>query len=145
MVLNSYCLVQRHPPRYTRTGTLVHQTTLFRPYLLLSCFTPLCARTVGMALTTVLILGQQAAGQTKVMFYRILFWVGLGLCTAVIYRYSGLRIEELAIIVIALLVVLTWFVKGGRETQRLLLLSFADAAKGALGVGVACALVRSEE
>src|SRR3546814_489751 len=36
---------------------------------------------------------------------------------------------------------LTWFVKGGRETQRLLLLSFADGAKGALGVGVACALV----
>src|SRR5690606_23039824 len=31
--------------------------------------------------------------------------------------------------------------QGGRETQRLLLHSFADAAKGALGVGVACALV----
>src|SRR3546814_11628032 len=87
-------------------------------YLLFSGFTPLFAGTMGMALTTVLILGQQAAGQTKVMFYRILFWVGLGLCTAVIYRYSGLRIEELAIIVIHTRVVLHCFVKGGRTPHR---------------------------
>ncbi|WP_341703044.1 TRAP transporter permease [Ferrovibrio sp.] len=110
-------------------------------YLLFSGFTPLFAGTMGMALTAVLILGQQAVGQTKVFFYRALFWIGLGLCGAVLYRFSGLRIESLAVVMIALLIVLTWFVKGGRETQKMLLFSFADAAKGALGVGIACALV----
>lgn len=110
-------------------------------YLLFSGFTPLFAGMMGMAITAVLILGQHATGQMKVMSYRILFWIVLGLCTAVIYRYSELRIESLAVVMIALLVVLTWFVKGGREMQKLLLLSFADAAKGALGVGMACALV----
>jgi len=110
-------------------------------YLLFSGFTPLFAGTMGMALTAVLILGQHAAGQMKVTFYRILFWIGLGLCAAILYRFTPLRIESLAVVMIGLLVVLTWFVQGGRETQRLLLHSFADAAKGALGVGVACALV----
>ena len=110
-------------------------------YLLFSGFTPLFAGTMGMALTAVLILGQNATGQMKVTSYRILFWIGLGLCAAVLYRYSGLRIESLAVVMIGLLVALTWFIKGGRETQKLLLLSFADAAKGALGVGMACALV----
>ncbi|HEX6957786.1 MAG TPA: TRAP transporter permease [Ferrovibrio sp.] len=110
-------------------------------YLLFSGFTPLFAGTMGMALTTVVILGQQATGPLKVTLYRVIFWVGLGLCAAVLYRYVGLRLESVAIAMIVLLVVLTWFTKGGLETQRLLLQSFADAAKGALGVGVACALV----
>ncbi|MFN4277099.1 MAG: TRAP transporter permease [Ferrovibrio sp.] len=110
-------------------------------YLLFSGFTPLFAGTMGMALTAVLILGQQASGQMKVMWYRVLFWLGLGVCAAVLYRFSGLRIESLAVVMIGLLVALTWFTKGGRETQKMLMLSFADAAKGALGVGMACALV----
>jgi TRAP transporter, 4TM/12TM fusion protein len=110
-------------------------------YLLFSGFTPLFAGTIGMAITAVLILGQQAVGATKVMFLRVIFWVALGLAAALLYKVVGLRIEAAAVVLVGLLVVATWFVKGGVETQKLLLQSFADAAKGALGVGMACALV----
>ena len=110
-------------------------------YLLFSGFTPLFAGTVGMALTAMLVLGKQAAGATKVVLLRILFWVALGLAAFLLYRIVGLRIESAAVVLVGLLVIGTWFVKGGLETQRLLLHAFADAAKGALGVGMACALV----
>ncbi len=110
-------------------------------YLLFSGFTPLFSGTIGMALTAVLILGQKAVGAARVLLLRVLFWVVLGILAAVLYKVIGLRIESAAIVLVGLLVVGTWFVKGGVETQKLLLQSFADAAKGALGVGMACALV----
>ena len=110
-------------------------------YLLFTGFTPLFAGTVGMALTAILILGQHATGTTKVMLLRVLFWVVLGLLAFALVEFVGMRVEQTSIALIALLVVVTWFVKGGRELQRLILESFADAAKGALGVGMACALV----
>lgn len=110
-------------------------------YLLFSGFTPLFAGTMGMAITAMLILGQKATGQAKTQLLRIGFWVALGLTAYVLYKVVGLRIESAAVVLVGLLVVATWFVKGGFETQKLLLASFADAAKGALGVGMACALV----
>lgn len=110
-------------------------------YLLFSGFTPLFAGTIGMALTAMLILGQQAVGATRVTLLRVLFWVGLGVAAALLYKVIGLRIEAAAVVLVSMLVVITWFIKGGLQTQKLLLQSFADAAKGALGVGMACALV----
>ncbi|MBX3455366.1 TRAP transporter permease [Ferrovibrio sp.] len=110
-------------------------------YLLFTGFTPLFAGTVGMALTAILILGQHATGATKVVLLRVLFWVTLGLLAFLLVEVVNMRVEQTAIALIVLLVVVTWFVKGGRQLQRLILESFADAAKGALGVGMACALV----
>ncbi|WP_374468633.1 TRAP transporter permease [Ferrovibrio sp.] len=110
-------------------------------YLLFSGFTPLFAGTIGMALTAILILGQQATVTTRSVLLRLIFWIVLGLAAAALYQVIGLRIEVAAMVLVAALVVTTWFIKGGLEAQRLLLHSFADAAKGALGVGMACALV----
>jgi TRAP transporter 4TM/12TM fusion protein len=110
-------------------------------YLLFSGFTPLFAGTIGMALTGILILGQQATATTRSVLLRLIFWIVLGLAAAALYQVIGLRIEVAAMVLVAVLVVTTWFIKGGLEAQRLLLHSFADAAKGALGVGMACALV----
>ncbi|WP_300303068.1 TRAP transporter permease [Ferrovibrio sp.] len=110
-------------------------------YLLFTGFTPLFAGTIGMALTAILILGQQATVTTRSILLRFVFWIVLGLAAAMLYQVIGLRIEVAAVTLIAVLIVTTWFVKGGLEAQRLLLHSFADAAKGALGVGMACALV----
>jgi len=110
-------------------------------YLLFSGFTPLFAGTIGLALTAVLIFGSTVAGRTSVMALRFIFWIGLGLLAAALYRFAGFRIETVAIALVSLLIVATFFVKGGRETQRLLLEAMAEAAKSALGVGMACALV----
>ncbi len=110
-------------------------------YLLFSGFTPLFAGTIGMAITAMLILGQKAVGATKVVLLRVVFWISLGVAAALLYQVVGLRVESAAVVLVGLLVVGTWFIKGGLETQKLLLESFADAAKGALGVGMACALV----
>ncbi|HLT78648.1 MAG TPA: TRAP transporter permease [Ferrovibrio sp.] len=110
-------------------------------FLLFSGFTPLFSGTIGMALTAVLILGQQATAGTRIVLLRVAFWVALGLAAYLLYSVVGLRIESAVVVLVGLLVAGTWFVKGGLETQKLLMHSFADAAKGALGVGMACALV----
>lgn len=110
-------------------------------YLLFAGFTPLFAGTIGLALTAVLIFGTTLTDRMSVMALRLVFWIGLGLLAAGLYQWIGMRIESLAIALVALLVVISFFVRGGRETQKLLLESMAEAAKSALGVGVACALV----
>jgi TRAP transporter 4TM/12TM fusion protein len=110
-------------------------------YLLFSGFTPLFAGTVALLLTGVLIFGATILRGVGPLALRILFWVVLGLASAGLYRLAGLRVETTAFALVAALVVVSFFVKGGRETQRMLLDSMATAAKSALSVGVACALV----
>lgn len=110
-------------------------------YLLFSGFTPLFAGTIGLALTALLIFGNRITGQLRQLALRAVFWIGLGLIAAVLYRQLDWAVESIAIGLVTLLVGVSFFVKGGRETQKLLLESMADAAKSALGVGVACALV----
>ncbi len=110
-------------------------------WLLFSGFTPLFAGTIGLGLTALLILGTTAANAADRVLMRIGFWVALGLAAALLYRGIGWRIETVTFALVAALVGVTWFVRGGREMQRLLLESMAEAAKSALGVGMACALV----
>ncbi|WP_374299677.1 TRAP transporter permease [Ferrovibrio sp.] len=110
-------------------------------FMLFHGFTPLLAGVVGLALTATLILGAQVTSQAKTMVMRILFWLVLGFIAAGLYKLMGGALERACFLLVAVLVVGTWFIKGGVATQKLLLDSMADAAKSALGVGMACALV----
>jgi TRAP transporter 4TM/12TM fusion protein len=110
-------------------------------FLLFDGFTPLFAGTIGLMLTAMLILGATITGAIGQWLLRVLFWVGLGLGAAVLYKAVRLPIETTAVLLVAGLVAATFFLKGGRETQRMLVDAMADAAKSALSVGIACALV----
>ncbi len=110
-------------------------------FLLFDGFTPLFAGTIGLMLTAMLILGATITGAARAWILRVLFWVGLGLAAAALYRLVRLPIETTAVLLVMALVGATFFVRGGRATLRMLVDAMADAAKSALSVGVACALV----
>ncbi|MCW5752767.1 MAG: TRAP transporter fused permease subunit, partial [Alphaproteobacteria bacterium] len=110
-------------------------------YLLFTGFTPLFAGTIGLALTALLIFGSGLARGLSPGLLRIGFWIVLGLVAAALHRFGGLRIESLALALVALVVALAALSREGRRTQHLMLQAMADAARSALGVGIACALV----
>jgi TRAP transporter 4TM/12TM fusion protein len=110
-------------------------------YLLFSGFTPLFAGTIGLALTVLLILGTVIGGAVGRLSLRIVFWIALGLLSAALYRIVGERIELACSLAVVALIAVAWFVPGGRAILRAMLDSLSDAAKSALGVGMACALV----
>jgi TRAP transporter 4TM/12TM fusion protein len=109
-------------------------------YLLFSGFTPLFAGTIGLALTALLIFGGAIISGVGRLQLRILFWIGLGLLFAALQQV-GLRIEQVAISLVFLLVAACAVTRGGRATLDLMANGMVDAAKSALGVGVACVLV----
>jgi TRAP transporter 4TM/12TM fusion protein len=106
-------------------------------YLLFSGYTPLFAGTVGLALTGLLILGGSVALGLPAGVLRVIFWVFLGLIAAAFFK-MGLNIVLAAL---AVLIAISVFSKGGRETLALCRDSLAEGAKTALPVGIACALV----
>ncbi|MDF2141157.1 TRAP transporter permease [Paenirhodobacter sp. CAU 1674] len=106
-------------------------------YLLFSGYTPLFAGTVGLALTGLLILGGSVALGLPAGILRVIFWVFLGLIAAAFFK-MGLNIVLAAL---AVLIAISVFSKGGRETLALCRDSLAEGAKTALPVGIACALV----
>ncbi|MGR7994295.1 MULTISPECIES: TRAP transporter permease [unclassified Xanthobacter] len=106
-------------------------------WLLFSGYTPLFAGTVGLALTALIVLGTPVARLIGPYGLRVVFWVVLGIAAASFVEYG---INGVATVV-AILVALLLFVKGGRETLRIALDSMADGARNALPVGIACALV----
>lgn len=106
-------------------------------YLLFSGYTPLFAGTVGLALTGLLILGGSVALGLPAGVLRVIFWVFLGLVAAAFFK-MGLNIVLAAL---AVLIAISVFSKGGRETLALCRDSLAEGAKTALPVGIACALV----
>ncbi|MBI1209485.1 MAG: TRAP transporter fused permease subunit [Azospirillum sp.] len=108
--------------------------------LLFSGYTPLFAGVIGLACTAVLILGERLTGHFTALALRLGFWIVLGLATAAASRL-GWHAETVAFAAIALLVVPSVLLKGGRETLRLLVQALADGARNAVGVGIACALV----
>jgi TRAP transporter 4TM/12TM fusion protein len=110
-------------------------------YLLFSGFTPLFAGTIGLALTALLIFGAALMSGVGPLGLRVAFWVALGLLFAAMQAVIGLRVEQVAIGLVLLLVAACAVTKGGRATIDLLANGMVDAAKSALGVGVACALV----
>lgn len=110
-------------------------------WLLFSGYTPLFAGTIGLALTAALILGQLATGAIGRPLARIAFWIGLGLFAAALNQLLDLRIEVVAFAVVAGLVLLGLLIPGGRPLLWRLVEAMVMAARSALGVGVACALV----
>ncbi|MFG1215137.1 TRAP transporter fused permease subunit [Xanthobacter flavus] len=106
-------------------------------WLLFSGYTPLFAGTVGLALTALIVLGAPVARLIGPYGLRVVFWIVLGLSAASFVEYG---INGVAT-VIAVLVAILFFVKGGRETLRISIESMADGARNALPVGIACALV----
>ncbi|MEK0081693.1 TRAP transporter permease [Benzoatithermus flavus] len=106
-------------------------------WLLFSGYTPLFAGTVGLALTALVVLGAPIAGAIAPQALRLLFWVAIGLGASSFLRFG----IDAVVLLVAALVLLCAFVRGGRETLALCRDSLADGARHALPVGVACALV----
>ena len=105
--------------------------------MLFNGFTPMFAGMVGLALTAVLILGAALAARVSGTAFRYVFWVALGLACATMVEWG----IHAVLVVIAILVAVTCFVSGGRETLHKMKLSLADGARQALPVGVACSIV----
>lgn len=109
--------------------------------LLFGGYTPLFAGTIGLGMTALLILGHTMTSAISRRAFRFAFWIALGLAAVMLSRVFGLRVETTAFILVMALVVVGLFLRGGRTDLHRLLAAMADAAKAALGVGIACALV----
>jgi TRAP transporter 4TM/12TM fusion protein len=105
--------------------------------LLFAGYTPLFAGTIGLGLTAMVIFSHPIVAAIPLPALRIVFWILLGLSAALFFQYG----IWLLIFMVALLMAVTLFVHGGRETLKVALNSLADGARHALPVGVACALV----
>jgi TRAP transporter 4TM/12TM fusion protein len=105
--------------------------------LLFAGYTPLFAGTIGLGLTVMVIFSHPIVAALPAPIWRIVFWILLGLSAALFFQYG----IWLLILMVVLLMAVTAFVKGGRETLSVALGSLADGARHALPVGVACALV----
>ncbi|MGE5669456.1 MAG: TRAP transporter permease [Betaproteobacteria bacterium] len=106
-------------------------------FMLFDGFTPMFAGIIGLALTSMLILGVGIASGFGSMAFRIAFWVALGLVTASFFKYGIWQI----LIAIALLVAVNFRIKGGHATLRVMRNSLVDGARQAIPVGIACAIV----
>lgn len=106
-------------------------------YLLFSGRTPLFSGTVGLALTAIVILGSAIILRVSNKALRFAFWIALGIFCAGFFQL-GIGV---VFGVIAALVVVCWFAKGGRETLTLCLHALVEGARHAVPVGIACALV----
>ncbi|WNJ91250.1 TRAP transporter permease [Bosea sp. 685] len=108
-------------------------------FMLFHGFTPLFAGTIGLALTVGLILGAGIALGLATTTLRVIFWVGLGLISAALFR-EGMDVRIVAGL-IALLIAINALTMGGRATLATCRNALADSAKTALPVGIACAIV----
>jgi TRAP transporter 4TM/12TM fusion protein len=106
-------------------------------WLLLGGYTPLFSGMVGLALTAILVLGMAVSLGLRGNALRVVFWIVLGLACA---GFAELGVTVFFWI-IAALVAVCFFVKGGRATLKLSLDALADGARNALPVGTACAQV----
>ncbi|MGY2184879.1 TRAP transporter permease [Pseudomonas sp. SDO5591_S426] len=106
-------------------------------YLLFSGRTPLFSGMVGLALTAIVILGSAIIFRVQGFGLRCAFWIALGvLCTG--FFQLGIAV---IFAVIAVLMVICGFIKGGRETLIICLHALVEGARHAVPVGIACALV----
>ena len=83
-------------------------------FMLFHGFTPLFAGTIGLALTVGLLLGAGIAAGLGTQTLRVIFWVGLGLIAATLFR-EGMDIRIVAGL-IAVLILANAFTLGGRAT-----------------------------
>ncbi|AWM89458.1 C4-dicarboxylate ABC transporter [Pseudomonas sp. 31-12] len=106
-------------------------------YLLFSGRTPLFSGMVGLALTAIVILGSAIILRVSSFAMRCAFWIALGvLCVG--FFQLGISV---IFAVIATLVVICWFIQGGRATLSICLHALVEGARHAVPVGIACALV----
>ncbi|WP_324732485.1 TRAP transporter permease [Pseudomonas paeninsulae] len=106
-------------------------------YLLFSGRTPLFSGMVGLALTAIVILGSAIILRVSSTVLRMAFWIALGvLCAGFFQLGIGVVFG-----VVALLVAICWFIKGGRDTLVVCLHALVEGARHAVPVGIACALV----
>ena len=106
-------------------------------FLLFSGYTPLFSGMVSLALTVVLIFGFTLAARFGPIGIRILFWILLGVACSAFFKFGiGAIMVLIAVMAIAL-----FAVKGGRATLKDAIEAMANGARHALPVGVACALV----
>ncbi|AHZ67231.1 TRAP transporter, 4TM/12TM fusion protein [Pseudomonas mandelii JR-1] len=106
-------------------------------YLLFSGRTPLFSGMVGLALTAIVILGSAIILRVSSYAMRCAFWIALGvLCVG--FFQLGISV---IFAVIATLVVICWFIQGGRATLSICLHALVEGARHAVPVGIACALV----
>jgi len=111
-------------------------------YMLFDGFTPMFAGLVGLALTSILILGTALAARVGPTAFRYAFWIGVGAGLGAYLRYGFDRHGVTPIIgIIAVLLLIVLFVKGGRDTLRVMHASLVDGARQAIVVGIACAIV----
>ncbi|HAF93777.1 MAG TPA: C4-dicarboxylate ABC transporter, partial [Pseudomonas sp.] len=106
-------------------------------WLLFSGRTPMFAGTIGLALTAIVILGSAIILRVSSKAMRFAFWIALGLLCAGFFQL-GIGV---IFAVIAVLVAVCWFIKGGRETLTICLHALVEGARHAVPVGIACALV----
>ncbi|MDD2056690.1 TRAP transporter permease [Pseudomonas sp. GD03860] len=106
-------------------------------YLLFSGRTPLFSGTIGLALTAIVILGSALILKVSSNGLRIAFWIALGVLCAGFFQLG----ISVIFAVIAALVAVCWFIKGGRDTLRVCLNALVEGARHAVPVGIACALV----
>jgi TRAP transporter 4TM/12TM fusion protein len=106
-------------------------------WLLFSGYTPLFSGTVGLALTAMLVLGAAIAMRLSAGALRTAFWIALGLACSAFLKFG----IGAFFVIVALLVLACFFVRGGRATLGLAVNALADGARHALPVGIACALV----
>jgi TRAP transporter 4TM/12TM fusion protein len=109
-------------------------------FMLFHGFTPMYAGMTGLVLTAVLILGTAVAARIGPKPFRFAFWLAVGLGAAALTQ-TKLGVVPAVIAVIAVLIVLNWFAKGGRETLVTLREGLIDGAKQAVPVGLACTIV----
>ena len=100
-------------------------------------FTPMFAGLTGLALTAVLILGATIAATIGPTTLRFVLWIGLGVVASFFAKFGIWVVIGL----IAALVAVVAFVRGGHATLAALRGSLVDGAKQAVPVGLACAIV----
>jgi len=106
-------------------------------YMLFEGFTPLYAGLMGLALTSIMILGMTLAARISYTAFRVVFWIAMGLSAASFAKWG----IQPVMAVIAALAIGNLFVKGGKKTLHTMKMSLVDGARQALPVGVACAIV----
>jgi TRAP transporter 4TM/12TM fusion protein len=106
-------------------------------YFLVTGYTPMFAGLLGLAVTAFLLLGRPLAEKLGVLPVRVLFWVGLGLAAAGLFRSGILAV----VVLIGALVLANLLLRGGRETLSVMLRGLIEGALGSVSVGIACAIV----
>jgi len=106
-------------------------------YLLFADYTPIFAGSMGLALVVVLILATALAARIGPMAFRIAFWISVGLASAAFLKFG----VNLLAIVIGVLLVACFVIKGAREALIVVRDSLALGARNAMPVAAACAIV----